>query len=903
MLAMPIPPTIPLRSAAWATVLALALPAVAAARDLTRAPVRPPAAWQQGTADAPPAAPAAVKRLEARRIDRPIAVDGRLDDIVWRSATFAADFTQREPQEGAPATQPTEVAIAFDDDALYVGARLHSTTPGTIRALVTRRDREGSSEQLVVSFDTYRDRRTAYTFAVNAAGVRIDYYHPADFEETRDYTYDPVWEARTAHDSTGWSAEFRIPFSQLRFNASAEQLWGVNITRLVPDRNESSYWILVRRNDTGWASRMGDLAGIHGVRPSRRLEVLPYVATDTRFNGTIDAGNPFEARRQSEFRGGGDLKLGLGPNATLDATFNPDFGQVEADPAEVNLTAFETFFPERRPFFTEGTGLLNGRGHFYSRRIGAPPPLAAGAPYADTPSNTTILGAAKLTGRLRSGLSLAGLTAVTDREEARTFDPDTDAFGRAEVAPRTFYGVGVVQQEFGRDASTVYAMMTAVERDLTPGSPASHVLAQRAYSGIVDGRLRWDGGRYDMSAYVGFSYLQGDSLAIRAQQASSRRYYQRPDARHVRLDAGRPTLTGFIAGINHSKLAGAPWLWDIDLYAESPGLELNDLGRLGSADDLGAGANLRYRQTKPGRYLHSYELGVGSYSEWNFGRDRQYTNLELFGSARLRNFWNVNFGAGFSPRAVSDNLTRGGPLMGTNANWWTWTGLSGRPGARTGWSANTSYSQSRAGDREFELEGSVSVRPGAQWELSLVPSYSGGVTARQYVAAFADGRDATFGRRYVFAAVRRDDIAARVRLNYAFTPNLTLETYAEPFAARGQFHGYGELPAPRRADLRLYGTDGTTISEADDDGTRTVTDGAATFTLPNRDFTVRSFRSNAVLRWEWRPGSTLFMVWQQDRFANDPTGNRLRANGLWDALSAEGTQFLALKVSYWVPLR
>jgi hypothetical protein len=845
------------------------------------------------------------KRAQASRAPRAGAVrfDGKLDESAWAEAQFISGFTQREPNEGAPSTDSTSVAFIYDDDALYIGARMQSSNPEAIRALVTRRDREGSSEQLIISLDTFRDRRTAYTFSVTAAGVRVDYFHGSDFEGSRDYAFDPVWEARTQVDSTGWTAEMRIPFSQLRFNAADEQLWGVNVVRLVPDRNESAYWVLVRRSETGWSSRMGDLVGIHGVRPSRRVELLPYVATDTRFSSNVNANNPFDQKRHSEFRGGGDLKLGLGPNATLEGTFNPDFGQVEADPAEVNLSAYETFFAERRPFFTEGTQLLGGRGNFYSRRIGAPPPLRPGATYTDMPRNSTIIGAAKLSGRLPSKLSFAGLSAVTDREEARTFDATRNTFSNAEVAPRTFYGVGVVQQEFGRDASTLYAMLTAVERDIESGSLAERVLARRAYSGIADTRIRWAGGKYDMSAYAAFSYVAGDSLAIAAQQTSSRRYFQRPDADYVEFDPSRTSLPGFYVGINHSKLSGEHWLWDIDLIAESPGYEINDIGRLGGSDDQGVYTNLRYRETKRGALFHRWDVGLSQATEWNFGEVRQFTNFESYGNVTFKNFWRASGGVGYNASALSDNLTRGGPLMATKPGAYVYGSLSSRTGARTGWSINLSRSQGTDGGSSTSANGSLTLRPGPQWELTLTPAYSAGITARQYVTSLAGGGPATFGRRYVFAYVDRDQYSMRFRLNYALTPNLTFETYAEPFAASGRFYDFGELPAARSGDLRTYGTNGTTISARDSLGRRTVTDGAASFTLSNSDFNVRSFRSNAVVRWEWRPGSTIFLVWQQDRFSSAPNGVAVTPGGMWDALTADGTQFLAIKVSYWVPWR
>src|SRR5688572_20592387 len=317
---------------------------------------------------------------------------------------------------------------------------------------------------------------------------------------------------------------------------------------------------------------MGELVGIEGIRASRRIELLPYVASDTRLQSAIDSDNPFAKKTLTSARVGGDLKIGLGPSLTLDATFNPDFGQVEADPAEVNLSAYETFFAERRPFFLEGTQLLAARGNFYSRRIGTRPLSSVpGASYVEPISNATILGAAKVTGRYRSGLSIAALTALTAEEQAQTYFTASDSFGNAVVAPMSGYGVIALQQEFGNSAKTssnLYGIITAVERDLQPGSYLSSLFVDRAYSGIVDYRIRWKGGQYDMSAFIAWSWLQGDSTSILGQQLSSRRYFQRPDADYVDVDRSRTSMTGSYMGINHSKLSGKHWLWDIDYYEE-----------------------------------------------------------------------------------------------------------------------------------------------------------------------------------------------------------------------------------------------------------------------------------------------------------------------------------------------
>ncbi|HEX6132712.1 MAG TPA: DUF5916 domain-containing protein [Longimicrobiales bacterium] len=846
--------------------------------------------------------PLLAQRAEAIRAPAgALRLDGRLDEALWQQAAAVTDFVQREPVEGAPATYRTEVRFAYDDGALWIGARMFSAEPGEIRALVTRRDREGSSEQLVVSFDTYRDRRTAYSFGVTPAGVRIDYYHDSDFEGSRDYGWDPVWEVETATDDDGWTAELRIPFAQLRFSNAPEQIWGLNVTRQTPARNEVSYWVLVRRNETGWASRMGELAGLRDVRPSRGIEALPYVAASASVLNGADPGNPLFDDRTSAVRAGGDLKIGLGPSLTLDATFNPDFGQVEADPAEVNLTAFETFFAERRPFFLENAQLFAGRGLFYSRRIGAQPPIEPDADHFETIENTTILGAAKLAGRLASGLSVGALTALTDRETVATYDEAPDSFGRAVVAPRTGYAVLSLQQEFGADASTFKVLVTGVRRDLEEGTPLAAALTETAISGIVDTRIRWAGGKYDVSAYVGGTHVRGSPEALLLLQQSSRRYWQRPDAPHVDVDPARTSMTGTMLGINHSRMAGTHWLWDIDYYQESPGLEPNDIGSLGGADDRGLIADMRYRETDPGRLFRSWVVGAGQVTEWTFGGERQYTVVFPYANFTFPNFWRLNLDGELVLAGVSDALTRGGPLMQQPRSRFFGVELQNSAGARTRWGIEASLGSDDAGGRSFRIEPSLSFRPGTRLELSVDPRWIDREDARQFVAARDGGSTATFGRRYIFAHVERSEVAARVRLNYTFTPNLSLETHLEPFASSGSYHSFGELRAARSGDLRTYGEEGTAV-DLNADGSRTITADGESFTIGPRDFNVRSLRSNAVLRWEWRPGSTAYLVWQQNAFADRDPGT-VRPGHLLDAFDAGADHYLALKVSYWLPVR
>lgn len=825
-----------------------------------------------------------------------IALDGRLDEAIWRTVEPATDFTQREPREGAAATDDTEVRFVLAGDALVIGARMHSATPAAIRPLVGRRDSGMPTEELFISLDTRRDRVTAYSFSVTPGGTRGDMFHPSDNLGSQDESWDPVWEVRTAIDAQGRTAEVRIPLTQLRFDAGDSQSWGLNLIRSVPTRNETSYWVLVGRSENGWSSRMGTLEGLGALRAPRRLEFVPYTAFEGTRSGFVDPNDPFAERTSGTFRAGADLKLGLGSSLTLDATINPDFGQVEADPAVVNLSAFETFFEERRPFFIEGSNLFGGRNTFYSRRIGAAPAGSSGTAYAEASGNSTILGATKVTGRLPSGLSVGALAAVTERERVRTFEPGV-GFGEAVIAPTTGFAIVTAQQELGRDRSTVKASLTAVQRDLDDGAALAAILARQAYTGLLDGRWRWAGGRYDVSAFVAGSYLEGSPEAILAQQRSSRRYYQRPDADHVTLDPTRTSLSGLHAGINHSKMAGN-WLWDVDYEYATPGLELNDIGFQGSADYHFIGGNIRHRRTRPGPLFHNWTVGVEQSSIWNTGGVHTFAESGIFGGVTWKNFWNSEFAIEYSPRSYDDGATRGGPLMQQAAEWRFDIDTETRSSEPTmaGAFFNGSWDELEGYEAEFGF--GVRFRPGTRWQVSVEPSITRSVNQRQYVATRPGGSTATFGGRYLFARIDRSEVAAQIRASVAITPDLTFEGYLEPFASSGQYTDFGELAASRTFDLRRYGSDGTTI--ALEDGRYTVTDGEQEFTFSNPDFNIRSFRSNLVLRWEWRPGSTAYLVWQQDRFeARDP-GRRVGPGGLFQALGATGDNVIALKISYWL---
>lgn len=839
------------------------------------------------------------RRVEALRVEKGPVLDGVLDDEAWKRATFTSGFQQKEPNQGQPASLRTEVAFVYDADALYVGARMSSDKPLDIGAVMTKRDESGSAERLIISLDTYRDRRTAYSFAVTAAGVRVDWYHPDDNEYVRDTSFNPIWQARTRRTAHGWVAELRIPFSQLRFNSAREQVWGININRYIPRRNEDDFWVVVPRDVTGWASHFGELTGIRGVAPSHRVELMPYVSGDLQADsgGNPRAGTPFEHQRPYAGRAGLDAKVGLGPNLTLDATVNPDFGQLEADPAQVNLSAFETYLDERRPFFTEGSQLLTGSGpgYFYSRRIGAAPSLSASADFVQPPKASTLYGAAKLTGRLSSGLSLGALGAFTGDAYADTYDFGTHEQGRVKLDSRTGFGVLRAQQELG-DGSSVGATLTTVRRDIGAGDGLTSLLAREAYTGGADFRLRLFGGEYVVSGYAGGSLVRGSADAITRLQESSARYYQRPDQTYLRLNPAATALSGYTLGAGVERVSGEHWLWSAATSARSPGFELNDIGRLASADDLDATLGLRYRETNPGRLLHYWDVGLSASNNWDYGGVRESTRLELTGNATFPNFWSSSLRLTYLPRALSSSLTRGGPLMQTGQGVDSAFTLSTGTARPTQWSLNGGAWAFETGSRGGYLSGALTFQPNRRLRLGIEPTASLYTEAVQYVTTLDGGRAETYGKRYVFGAVQRREVSLRLRANLFLTPDLSLEAYAEPFASRGTFGHLGELERAGGRALRRYDT----LAHLSG-GDLSVSDGSASFQIANPDFNLRSLRTSVVLRWEWRPGSTLFLVWQQNRYAGAVSGDPLSPRFLGDALAAPGGHTFALKLSWWLP--
>ncbi|MGI9178969.1 MAG: DUF5916 domain-containing protein [Longimicrobiaceae bacterium] len=862
---------------------------------------------------APSATPAPrVTALRVTAVHGAPVLDGRLDDAIWTLAEPIGDFVQVHPRPGETSQFRTVARVAFDDGAVYVGIKAYDPEPEQIMAQLTRRDQESTSDWLQVAFDSYHDRRTAYLFSVNPAGVKLD---AAITDDSRvDSGWDAIWEVATRRDEDGWSAEFRIPLSALRFSTEGPGIWGFQVARRVPRVDEQSAWAPFRRDEPRLVSRFGELHGMTGLRAPRRLEVLPYTLSSVQ-RAPGNPQNPFYSATSWQGAVGVDLKYGVTSNLTLDATFNPDFGQVEADPSQVNVSAYETFLPERRPFFTEGAGIFNfglslGDGDnaneqlFYSRRIGRAPQGSADerGGFADAPEQTTILGAAKLSGRTQSGWSIGVLNAVTAQESAPVIDSLGGRYSDV-VEPLTNYSVARLRRDLNEGRTQIGAVATGVVRQLD--DTELDYLRSSAFAGGVDFTHRFASNHWmAMGSLLGSSVFGSEESILRAQ-TSPARYFHRPDADHVQVDSSATSLSGFAGSYLVGKLGGR-WRGGVGGQFRSPGFEVNDLGYQRDADQILNVGFMGYSQSNPGKLFRSANANFNLWSGRDFDWQDLGVGMNVNGGVQLLNFWRLNAGIGQNLPAFHTRALRGGSSIRTPHSYNGWFG--GRSDDRKPLSVGMNGSwrvEEESGSRAYHLSLSPSWRISEGSQLSLSPFYSMNRNGWQYVATRTDDAGE---QHYLFGELNQETFGLSARLNQTFTPALSLQLYAQPFVSAGDYSGFKRVEAPHAARYAdRFGTfaEGAIQREGDDARTLAVdTDGDRQpdirFTDPN--FNVRDFKLNAVLRWEYRMGSTLFFVWSHGRNSFSPTGD-FRARRDFDDLFREPSQNVFLiKANWWLNL-
>jgi len=851
------------------------------------------------------------KQITAIKLESSINLDGKLNEKAWMQIPISS-FTQRDPVEGQPASETTKVWVAYDESYIYIAAELLDSEAEKIDVSLARKDSWHDSDWFTVYIDPYFDRKTGYYFAVNAGGSLGDgvYYN----DSWNDDSWDGIWEAKTSVDNSGWIVEMRIPFSQLRFSQADVMKWGINFKRQIKRNKENDYFVMVPKDESGFVSHFATLDGLSGIEPKQRLEVLPYISQKAQYL-IHDANDPFYTGNQYQTVFGADAKIGIGTNLNLDLTVNPDFGQVEVDPAVLNLSAFETFFPEKRPFFIEGGNIFNfGYGGansnwgfnfgnldlFYSRRIGRSPqgPLPDND-YADYPTETRILGAAKLTGKLNESWSIGAVSAVTERTYSKyTLNKTQDEF---EVEPLTHYGVLRTQKELNDGRQGIGMIITSVNRDLRTDALKSR-LSDQAYTFGVDGWTFLDEEKlYVINASVVGSYTSGTNDYMIRLQKQPYRYFQRPDATFMTLDSGRTSLSGIYSRVALNKQKGNFYI-NSALGLISPGFENNDLGFQWMADRINGHTVLGYRWYEPDStfrqkwvylaHARTYDFEGNNYQNILWGRiGGQFMNYYEFGLVGYYNF-----------ETFTKTLSRGGPLMTNPENYGyeLWASSDSRKNLIV--NAGTSFAGDILGSEAISGWLDLQWKPSTQLSISVGPEYQYYHEKSQWVRNISDPTATqSYGTRYIFGNIDQDLLAANIRVNWTFSPQLSLQLFLQPLFAVGDYSNFKEIKTPGTLEYEDYGTNGSTIEyigDADEYKVKPSNSDTPIY-FSNPDFNFKSLRANMVIRYEILPGSIFYLVWSHDRTNFDNAGrfdlNRDFTN-LWNA---EANNIFVAKFSYW----
>ena len=854
-----------------------------------------------------------VKEYAASRLDGPSPlIDGRLDEAVWAEVGWNDEFTQFEPVEGVPPSCKTSFKIVFDDENLYVAIRNHDPEPSQIEERMTRRDGfEG--DYCGIHLDSYFDRRTAFVFVVNAAGVKTDGIMTDDGDQF-DLSLDPVWFVKTSRIIDGWQAEIRIPLNQLRFARAEDMTWGLQLVRSIFRKNEFILWQPISRKDAGWISKYGTLTGLTNIRSRKQLEVAPFGVSKLRMYEE-EAGNPYADGLDASLEAGVDAKLALTNDLIMDVAINPDFGQVEADPSEVNLTAFESYFQEKRPFFIEGTSIthyqmtpgdspFSSDNLFYSRRIGRVPqysPSLNEGEYMDFPDHSRILGAIKLTGKTRSGWSVGIVESLVNREEAKWYRNGLEE--EIAVEPMTNYCLGRIQKDINTGQTIIGAMVTQMQR--FGQTDDLRFLPVSAYSAGLDAQQFFQQKKYFISGRFVGSLLRGSKEAISEQQLSSRRYYQRPDATYVDYDPEKTSLWGtggnLMAG--RSGVGGFRFLFNVSW--RSPGLELNDLGYLRRADNIFHFLWAGYQYMNPVPGVREWNINANEWFGWDFGGVTLFKGWNINTNVHFDNHWRVFGGFNQDFESIDNGELRGGPALrlpgGTNIN----AGFTSNSTRK--FVLSMSYNRSAYGEgysKSHSLYSSLSYRPFNTLELELSPSYNWSDNMLQYVGNWDFGPD---GYSYVFASINQHVFNLVFRVNYNVSPDFTIQYYGSPFIAAGIYAEYKDVIDPKasaytdryllfpsnQVEHFIEPADGSDYYKIDRMG-----DGQHTMYFDNPDFNFRQFRSNLVARWEYKPGSVLFLVWAQGRTGVTQDGQFNLGNDLKDLFSVSPDDVLLVKLSH-----
>ncbi len=841
-------------------------------------------------------------------------IDGVLSEEVWNLAEWSGDFTQQEPYEFDKPSQPTAFKILYGTQNLYVAIRCFDSEPDKIERRLTRRDNM-DGDVVFIGIDSYYDKLTAFVFGVNAAGVKIDgrISNDSDF----DITWNPVWYVRVKIDDKGWLAEMKIPYNQLRFSDSKEQVWGLEFLRILFRKQETSLWQMVPRQSAGWVSRWGKLLGIHDINPKKEIALTPYVMGGVK-TSEKEEGNPYATGKSWEYNAGLDGKIAVTNDLTLNFTVNPDFGQVEADPSVVNLTSYETFFEEKRPFFLEGSNIYNfpispgggpsGRDNlFYSRRIGRRPgyyPDTDEDEYVKFPMNTRILGAVKLSGKTKNGLSVGILESVTNREKAEI---DNHGEKRKEVVePFTNFFNARLQQDIKKGRTIIGGMITATNRFINDST--LEFLPESAYTGGVDFETFWKQKSYNLAVNLVGSYVHGTREAILEQQLSSRRYYQRPDASHLDVDSTLTTISGFGGSIIGGKIGGGNWTYGGRVSWLSPGLELNDMGYLRSADNMQQSAWVSYEIYTPVKIFRTYNVSIRQWAGWDFSGTNLWSGIYLGGRAQFMNYYVTGMGMRRSFKELDRAELRGGPAIEYPGTWQVRL-FTASNSTKKFW-ANLAGDY-EWGDQQFKhswsIGGGINYRPFDAFQFSVEPGYSFSYEDARYV----DDIETDNNNRYIMASLNRSTFVINLRINFSLTPDLSIQLWTQPFFFSGDYSDFKVVtdPGNKHYHDQFYKFPENEIWYNETDDEYQVCDPGLNnpdcnpennpdYSFSNPDFSFYDLLSNFVIRWEYIPGSTVYFVWSHGQEGYNENGEFNLGSHIDYLMNSQSTNVYLIKFSY-----
>lgn len=792
-------------------------------------------------------------------------IDGMLNDEVWNEVAWSGDFVEYEPNENTAPEHQSQFKIIYDDKYLYVAFRAFDSEPERIVRRLSRRD-GFVGDRANILFDSYNDQRTGFMFTVTAAGVKGDEIVTRNGDNFDD-SWNPIWYSNAVIDDQGWTAEMKIPFSQLRFGKGPQQEWGLNFGRQNFRLNEFSLWQRIPVDAAGFVSESGVLKGLDNLEPQKQLEIQPFLLAQLD-NYPAEEGNPYRDGKDFSVNAGLDAKIGITNDLTLDLTVNPDFGQVEADPAQIALDGFEIFFREQRPFFVENKAIFDfGFGGqsdnlFYSRRIGRSPqgfPDTSG--YIDQPVNTAILGAAKFSGKTQNGWSIGLLESLTRREYAQVQEGN-DRY-EVEVEPLTNYAVARAQKDFNDDNSFIGAMFTSVNRGELP----DHLddLHTSAYSGGIDFQHQWQNREYSLEGKMVFSHVTGSAQAILNTQTSQVHLFQRTDADHVSVDPTRTSLTGSGGRFSFNKRGGGNFGYSIGFHYRSPEIELNDIGFLRQSDFIRQYISLRYKTLKPIGQFRNFSTRILQFSSHDFQGNFNRMEYRLNFDVGLLNNWNYDVGLVHKPRIYESTTLRGGPMWRFSEE--NAVSFATRTDERKRLSGFAGFIYSQAKENHFSMKQfqfGLTYQPIDALTLTFSPEYSIRPNKTQYVTETSINSEP----RYIMGTIDNNTLSASLRINYTVNPNLTIQYYGQPFVSNGIYSNFKyvtDATADQLSD-RFQLFDSAQIEYSNTSNSYQIDedrDGAIDYSFGKPDFSVVQFRSNLVLRWEYIPGSELFLVWSQ----------------------------------------